>query len=617
MFGQGSFIIDQNTTPEMLRKKREQLMALMPQYGKARYVGEGVGQLAYGIGSGIKTRKMDKYEGERSKEATDQFSAAVAGGPMTILGMQGVMPVDAPQQPTGPSYPFGQDAIAPTGESDPASGLSMGMDAPVSTGNFVVDGLVQRGMPEHIAKGFAMNFQDESGLNPTAVGDNGNAYGLAQWNGPRKAALLNYAQSNGQNAADPNVQLDFLMAELGGPESAAWSKIAGAADANQAGAAVLNHFERPAEVHRARREASYLGGSGGGGAYAPQRGQYASGGQDMAALLQAAANPWLTPEQRGVVNNLIQQQQSQSAAADERYWRQNDPLYQAQLAEAQRAAQPQAPKPIEVGGVLLDPNTYQPIFDSRTPDPGYTMVSPVEADQMGLPPGAYQRGADGRISEIGGGGVNVTVGGGPELGKLSTDFGYVLDINGKPVIDPSTGLPKAAPVPGSPAAIEAETKKNAAGNKAGNATTATETVTNAAKRAREAAGKREWGGFGSSIIGWVNPYSDSAEVIRQVDVLKSNAKIGNLQAMRDASPTGGALGAVTAPELQMLADKSGALDPQSPNFLRDLDDYERTLLRTIHGPEIGDQIYQQTRGDNVPDADGWQTINGVKIRVKK
>ena len=124
----------------------------------------------------------------------------------------------------------------------------------------IIAGLVARGMPEHIARGFAMNFADESAFNPAAVGDNGNAYGLAQWNGPRMAALQSFAEGTGRGVSDPNAQLDFLMHELQGPEAGAWSKIAGAPDANTAAAAVLNYFERPAETHRARREAAYLGG---------------------------------------------------------------------------------------------------------------------------------------------------------------------------------------------------------------------------------------------------------------------------------------------------------------------------------------------------------------------
>ncbi|MDZ7906517.1 MAG: hypothetical protein U5N55_12655 [Cypionkella sp.] len=47
--------------------------------------------------------------------------------------------------------------------------------------------------------------------------------------------------------------------------------------------------------------------------------------------------------------------------------------------------------------------------------------------------------------------------------------------------------------------------------------------------------------------------------------------------------------------MKVIQDKAGALNQNSPNFLRDLEDYEHTLLRVIHGPEAGDRIFEQTR----------------------
>ena len=148
-------------------------------------------------------------------------------------------------------------------------------------------------------------------------------------------------------------------------------------------------------------------------------------------------------------------------------------------------------------------------------------------------------------------------------------------------------------IPGGP---EDSTASSAAA--ASNAATASDVVTTAAARAREAVGKQNFGPMGTEFVAglpFVGAQTDSGEVMRQVDVLKSQAAAGNLQAMRDASKTGGALGNVTEKELKLLQDKSGALNPNSPNFLRDLDDYERTLLRTIHGNAAGDAIFEQTR----------------------
>lgn len=119
-------------------------------------------------------------------------------------------------------------------------------------------GLVKRGMAPHVVDGWLMNFKDESGLNTSASGDNGNAFGLAQWNGPRMRALQSFASQRGVDASDADAQMDYLMSELEGSEAGAWKKIQATKTPGAAAAAILNHFERPAEEHRARREKSYL-----------------------------------------------------------------------------------------------------------------------------------------------------------------------------------------------------------------------------------------------------------------------------------------------------------------------------------------------------------------------
>ena len=89
LFKQGAFQVDPNATPEMLKAKREALAAMMPRYGQAKYVGEGLGQLFTGVGTGIKNRQMDKFEGEKRKSAMDAYSAgSTSGGPLSILGMR-------------------------------------------------------------------------------------------------------------------------------------------------------------------------------------------------------------------------------------------------------------------------------------------------------------------------------------------------------------------------------------------------------------------------------------------------------------------------------------------------------------------------------------------------
>jgi tail lysozyme len=127
----------------------------------------------------------------------------------------------------------------------------------------VVDALVARGVPKHIAQGVAMNFMDESGLEtgmqeqaPTA-GRGG--YGLAQWTGPRRVALEDYARAQGKPVNDPDLQLDFFMNENQGPEAAAWKAVMASPTARDAAVAFVNQWERPASQYAAQRSAKYGG----------------------------------------------------------------------------------------------------------------------------------------------------------------------------------------------------------------------------------------------------------------------------------------------------------------------------------------------------------------------
>lgn len=145
------------------------------------------------------------------------------------------------------------------------------------------------------------------------------------------------------------------------------------------------------------------------------------------------------------------------------------------------------------------------------------------------------------------------------------------------------------PVPGSPAAIAVTQKQEAAD-------TTSDVVTNAYETARGLIGTSTTGliGQGLSVI----PPSAAAELRRQTAVLKSNASISALNAMRAQSKTGGALGNVTEKEEAMLSSAAGALDPNAgpEQYARALDNYQHTLLRIVNGPEAGDRMWQESQG---------------------
>lgn len=298
----------------------------------------------------------------------------------------------------------------------------------------------------------------------------------------------------------------------------------------------------------------------------------------MADIGGALGNEWVTsdPGSSAIVQALLGQELQQ-----------NDPLRQQQL---------------QMGQIELE-NARNP-----QPEPGFRVLTPEESASMNLPEGAFQVGPDNKIYEIGGGGTNLTVttgDGAPGLGKLSPDYGYVLDPESRqPVIDPATGLPTAAPVPGSPAAIEAANLAAKAGLSEGRKDVSTDVITTAATIARDLAAKPGNTGLTGAVLANLSE-TEAAELRRQVGVLTANATIENLTAMRQASPTGGALGAVSDRENAMLAAAAGAIDPNAsgPDFQRALDNYEKTLLQIVHGPEEGARLYQETRPAAQPNLD--------------
>lgn len=615
IFKKGAFTYDPNMTPQQLADKRAMLAMLQPRYGKASYIGEGLGQLATGVATGIRTRKLDEIEGKGREKGADLFSSLFGGttqstsgqsGPMNILGVD---PIALPD----PSSPEG---IA----NDTMAALGKNVDfTPGDRESFI------KAMTPH-----AMRVAEITGLDPRLViaqaaqetgwgksAPNNNFFGIkshgkggggtfatTEYIGGKPVTVNDSFRGYSDMGDSAMGYAQFLM------ENPRYKAMLAAGDLDGQLAA-LGESGYATDPNYASSVGSIARGiSLGGPVAAPAGASTATNSAmpniDPQALASALANPWLSPEQRSVLMTIYDQQVQAG-----------DPLRQIEvakgMAELEKMNAPPAPPEDFTTRIFLaqqaglEPGT--PEFQTylltgklpEAPEPGYNMLTPEEVAQLGLPPGAYQRGGDGKISEVGKSGVTVNVGGdgAPGLGKLSPDYGYVLDPETRqPVIDPQTGLPMAAPVPGSPAAQEKDAAAATADRAGQNAATATEVVTSAAARAREANAKRSVGGvFGQWAT--MNPSSENAELYRQVDVLKSNAKVENLNAMRQASPTGGALGSVTEKEADMLAAKSGALDPASPYFERDLADYELTLLRTVHGFDEGNRVFNELYPEGV------------------
>lgn len=335
-----SFIFGAGTdtpTYEALKRKREITDLLMQQSmndGPPQNLAEGVGGIAEALIGRWSEKRLSKQEDAERGGISDKMreiagilgggSGGYSGAPMTMSGREG------PQ-----AEPY---ALPPQGD----------MAARIKSG------LVNRGMPEHVADGFVLNFQDESGLNPgineenpTVPGSRG-GFGLAQWTGPRRKMLEAQARQAGRSPADLELQLDFLMSELSGSEKGAAGRIMSARNSGEAAAAIATDFLRPAQQHLDARVAKYTGGAGyQGGSSQPNY-------EVITQLTELMANPYMNEGQRAVAQALISQQMQNA-----------DPMRALQMQQAQQGltlgqmeidnyGKPEAMSPYEAARIELE-----------------------------------------------------------------------------------------------------------------------------------------------------------------------------------------------------------------------------------------------------------------------
>lgn len=107
-----------------------------------------------------------------------------------------------------------------------------------------INELRNAGFQPHQIAGIVGRLQQESGpgIDPTIMGDNGSAFGAAQWRGPRLDQLKQFA---GDKYTDPAMQAKFLVNELSGSESRAGGMLRNAKNVDEAARAAMA-YERPA-----------------------------------------------------------------------------------------------------------------------------------------------------------------------------------------------------------------------------------------------------------------------------------------------------------------------------------------------------------------------------------
>lgn len=176
--------------------------------------------------------------------------------------------------------------------------------------------------------------------------------------------------------------------------------------------------------------------------------------------------------------------------------------------------------------------------------------------------------------------INNNLPGAPEIGTIPQGF--------EVYIDPNTGQRAMRPIPGGP-----EDRAPAEVAAAERDATQADVVLTAIEGVREALGKNgmfdilpEAGVWGSRLAD-MGVNQEAADLRNQLSTIQASVAFDALQAMREASPTGGALGAVSDTEMGLLRSAMGALSQDSsPELLRQsLDDIERVMRKFSQYPD--------------------------------
>lgn len=148
------------------------------------------------------------------------------------------------------------------------------------------------------------------------------------------------------------------------------------------------------------------------------------------------------------------------------------------------------------------------------------------------------------------------------------------------------GTLQMAPVPGSPADIQARQEQEQAGMRKEQKGVTGGIVLQEIGRALDIA---QGGGMFTvgrgAVVGQIDPESQASTLVNLNNTIKANIGFDKIQNMRESSPTGGALGNVTEREIDFLQATAGALEPKGdPVVYQDnLKRLHNIYMDAIHG----------------------------------
>lgn len=222
-------------------------------------------------------------------------------------------------------------------------------------------------------------------------------------------------------------------------------------------------------------------------------------------------------------------------------------------------------------GVLSNPATPATPMNRRDQTPMSFRPAVIDENERAIRVGLAGLGANGQ-------GATATLG---AMGKM---YGAIDDANRNALNQYNLAMAKA------------EAKANAKGKPKGNAgNLASSFVVNDAIDRGLPMISNWTAGLGGQLLSNLAG-TDAKDLSKLIDTVKANAGFDKLQAMREASPTGGALGQVSDKEIRFLQSVFGSLDQdQSPDQLRyNLQLFQYVYNSMIHGE--GNHPYQPPAG---------------------
>lgn len=353
---------------------------------------------------------------------------------------------------------------------------------------------------------------------------------------------------------------------------------------------------------------------GGGGGMQPPAGTVAAAasGPDqnrISQLMQAAANPWLTDAQQGVVMALLKQEMAKA-----------DPTTQLEiqktLAEIDKLKRPDT---TTVGNRVVDQNGNVIYEGPQEPTTGMKDYDAYAADVVaagGTPLGRLEY--EQAVRKAGATSIDNR-----QMGTIPPGYRATYDANGN--------VTRLDPIEGGPAAQEAEAAATAADAGLSNQADKAETMLGATAAIKDEINSATMPATGTLSQPFAVYSGSAAGRIRSlVKGLQSGVALQAMQKLKEASATGATgFGALSEKELSILINQIGALDPDNTEpdiFLQTIDRIETQWKRTLANVkrtvppdklrELGIDIDALMAGPQAVGDDGIPTVSSVEEAAK-